>query len=256
MTQRPVARQDPLKLVVGAVAVLAIAGVFLLDPIPQDPAYHAFADGRLLFGIANFWNVATNLPFLVIGLAGLGRLSRLSMPSLRPHYIVLCTGVALVGFGSAYYHLAPSVPALVWDRLPMTVAFMALFSAVLSDRLSPWLGRALLGPLVAFGIASIGWWMHTELEGNGDLRPYALVQFLPLVLIPLMLVMARGAGLHSRCLWISLGAYAAAKLAEHFDFAVLAATGVVSGHSLKHLLAALGAWFAIRAFQMSPARAL
>lgn len=235
---------------------MAVAGAFLFAPIPQDPSYHAFADAGSRLGIANFWNVATNLPFLAIGLLGLARLPRLSAAALRPHYLVLCIGVALVGIGSAHYHLAPSTPALVWDRLPMTVAFMGLFAAILSDRVSPMLGRALLWPLVTLGIASIGWWIHTELEGSGDLRPYALVQFLPMLLLPLILLLSRDGGLQGRWLWASLAAYVAAKLAEHFDAAIFAATGVFSGHSLKHLFAALGAWYAIRAFQMSPARAL
>jgi hypothetical protein len=243
-----------VNLLIGLVATAAIAGAFLLDPIPQDPAYHHFADGLGLFGIPNFWNVATNLPFLAIGLAGLLRLSRLRVPALRPHYLVFCIGIALVGVGSAWYHWDPTTPTLVWDRLPMTVAFMALFAALISDRLSPVLGRALLGPLVALGISSIAWWIHTELLGRGDLRPYAVVQFLPLLLIPLLLL--RPGALHTGWLWATLGAYIAAKLAEHFDGAILDAFGLFSGHSLKHLLAALGAWCALRAFQRSPARAL
>lgn len=244
-----------LQSLVAAVSVLAIGGVFLIQPIPQDPAYHLFADRTQLLGIPNFWNVATNLPFLFIGLLGLAR-RRLPDSKFGLHYRVFCIGVALVALGSAYYHFEPSTPALVWDRLPMTVAFMALFAAVLMDRVSACLGRALLWPLVAAGIASIAWWIRTELDGQGDLRPYALVQFLPMLLVPLILPLSRGGSLSTAFLWMSLGAYGAAKLAEQFDPLIFDATGVFSGHSLKHLLAALGAWWAIRAFQKSPARAL
>lgn len=245
-----------LQCLVAAVALIAIGGAFLLQPIPQDPAYHDFADDSRLFGVPNFWNVATNLPFLFAGLAGLARVQRLSEPILGLHYRVFCIGVALVAFGSAYYHFDPSTPALVWDRLPMTVAFMALFAAVIQDRVSAPLGRALLWPLVALGISSIAWWIHTEVAGRGDLRPYALVQFLPMLVVPLILLLSKGGSLNTVMLWMSLGAYGAAKLAEHFDPMILDATGVFSGHSLKHLFAALGAWWAIRAFQKSPARAL
>ena len=244
---------------IGTIGAAVIAAAFFIDPIPQDPAYHAFADRGRMLGIQNFWNVVTNLPFLVAGIIGLLRLPHLAEAALRAHYIVFCTGVALVGFGSAYYHCDPSTPALVWDRLPMTIAFMALFAAVLSDRVSQTLGRALLWPLVALGIASIGWWTHTELAGRGDLRPYAIVQFLPMLLVPLILLLSKSGGLDTAFLWKSLAAYGAAKLAEHLDPVILDATGVFSGHSLKHLLAALGAWWAIRAFrasQKSPARAL
>lgn len=247
-----------LASLIGLIAALAIVAAFFLDPIPQNPAYHEFADRDRILGIRNFWNVMTNLPFLVVGIAGLLRLPRLVATALRLHYLLLCIGVALVGFGSAYYHYDPSTPTLVWDRLPMTIAFMALFAAVLSDRVSASAGRALLLPLVVLGISSIAWWIRTELAGQGDLRPYALVQFLPMLLIPALLLLAREGGLSSRWLWASLGAYVAAKLAEHFDPVILDATGAFSGHSLKHLLAALGAWWAIHAFldQKSPARAL
>ncbi|MGH8129224.1 MAG: ceramidase domain-containing protein [Steroidobacteraceae bacterium] len=243
-------------LLIGAVAAAAIAGTFLLEPIPQDPAYHEFADRRELMGVANFWNVATNLPFLFIGVAGLMRLRRLASPSLCLHYSVFCIAVALVAFGSAYYHGDPSTAALIWDRLPMTVAFMALFSAVIADRVSWLIGRALLWPLVALGVASIAWWVRTEAAGQGDLRLYAIVQFLPLLLMPLILSMSSGAGIASRWLWAAIGAYASAKLVEHFDAAILDATGALSGHSLKHLLAALAVWWIIRSFQRSPASAL
>src|SRR6185295_20317622 len=100
----------------------------------------------------------------------------------------------------------PSNAALVFDRLPMTVAFMSLFSAIVADRVSEPLGRALLWPLVTCGIASIGWWQMTESAGAGDLRPYALVQFLPMLLIPLMLLLFRGRWLSPRWLWASVAA--------------------------------------------------
>ena len=247
-----------MRFVVLAAAVLAaVIGVFLLDPIPQDPAYHLFADERELSGVPNFWNVATNLPFLVVGALGWLRTGRIASPDLATHHRLLCTAIALVAIGSGWYHHAPSNAALVWDRLPMTVAFMTLFSALIADRISWLLGRALLWPLVVAGISSIAWWVRTEAAGAGDLRAYALVQFLPMALIPLILLLWRGGSLAARPLWFALGAYAVAKLAEHFDAAIFAATGgLVAGHALKHLAAALAAWWILRAFQGGPARAL
>jgi hypothetical protein len=237
------------------VAAAAAGGVFLLDPIPQDPAYHAFADRRELFGVPNFWNVATNLPFLVVGLLGWSWLRRIGDAQLATHYRVLCTAIALVALGSGWYHLAPSNASLVWDRLPMTVAFITLFTALLADRISWLLGRALLWPLAVAGIASIAWWARTEAVGAGDLRAYALVQFLPMILAPLMLLFWRDGSLAARPLWLAIGAYALAKLAEHFDAAIFAAIGF-GGHALKHLAAALATWWIVRAFQGAPARAL
>lgn len=228
-----------------AVGLAALIAAFSVDRIPQDPAYHAFVDGRALLGVPNFWNVATNLPFLAIGLAGLLHARE---AALRTHFIVYCVGVALVAIGSAWYHLAPSNPALVFDRLPMTVAFMALFSAVVADRVSLSLGNALLWPCVALGIASIGWWHFTESGGAGDLRAYAIVQFLPMLLIPMLLLLFAGELLQSRWLWPALGAYVAAKIFEFADGGVYALGGFISGHSVKHLLAALAAWWIARAF--------
>jgi len=240
-----------------AVAVAAISGVYLQGPIPQDPAYHDFADQRELFGIPHFWNVVTNLPFLLVGAIGWLQASRLASPQLATHYRVLCAAIALVAIGSGWYHHAPSNATLVWDRLPMTAGFMTLFSAVIADRISWLAGRALLWPLVVAGISSIAWWVRTEAAGAGDLRAYALVQFLPMALIPLILLLWQAGSLAARPLWLALAAYALAKLLEHFDAAVFAATGgFVGGHALKHLAAALATWWILRAFQGAPARAL
>jgi hypothetical protein len=227
----------------------------LVDPIPQDMAYHRFANGRALLGVPNFWNVATNLPFLLVGVSGLLQTRRIASAGLATHYRVISAAIALVALGSAWYHLSPSIPTLMWDRLPMTVAFMALLSAVIADRISWVVGRALLWPLIVVGIASIAWWIRTEAAGAGDLRAYGLVQFLPMLLIPLMLLIWRGEGLTSRWIWMAFGAYALAKVAEQCDAAILAATGM-GGHALKHLFAALAAWWIVRAFQGAPARAL
>jgi hypothetical protein len=244
------------ELVLAIVAIAAVAGAFLLDPIPQDPAYHAFADRRALFGVPNFWNVATNLPFLAVGALGWAWLRRIASPQLATHYRVLCTAIALVALGSGWYHLAPSNASLVWDRLPMTIAFMALFTALLADRVSWLLGRALLWPTIVAGISSIAWWVRTESAGAGDLRAYGLVQFLPMLLTPLVLLLWREGSLAARPVWLGLAAYGAAKLAEHFDAAIFAATGFVGGHALKHLAAALATFWVVRAFQGAPARAL
>lgn len=227
------------------VALAAIAVMLWIEPIPQDPAYHLFADGRAFFGIPNFWNVASNVPFLIVGVAGLLLLPAVT---LKFHFVVFCAGVAFVSIGSGWYHLQPSNAALVFDRLPMTIGFMALFAAVIADRISMTFGRAMLWPLVTLGIASVGWWHLTEQAGAGDLRPYALVQFLPILLIPLMLLLFKGEVLQARWLWASLAAYAAAKVAEHFDAAIYSAGQILSGHSIKHVLAALAFWWAIRAF--------
>ena len=66
-------RTDWRGLFLVAVTAAGIAAAFWFSPIPQDPAYHGFADRRTLFGIPNFWNVFSNLPFVLVGAFGLSQ---------------------------------------------------------------------------------------------------------------------------------------------------------------------------------------
>lgn len=232
----------------GALTVGGIVAAFCFSPIPQDPAYHEFADRRTLSGIPNFWNVFSSLSLVLAGAFGLSKVSKLQPSSPRPAYVVFCIGVVFVGFGSAYYHYSPSTQALVWDRIPMTIAFMALFSMVMGDSISEQFGNRMLWPLLLAGVASVGYWYWSELQGQGDLRAYGVIQFLPMLLMPLMLVIGTVKRLSTPWLWGALGSYALAKVVEHFDKAVYDITGIVSGHSIKHVLgtlAILSALFAV-----------
>jgi len=228
---------------------LVAAGMFLFAPaIPQDTGYHLLADGRGWLGVPNFGDVLSNLAFTIVGIAGLGALWRgwFGVPPMGDGdplpYVYFFAGVALVGPGSAWYHLNPNNATLFWDRLPMTIAFMALVGAVLSDRISRgWVACRGLNLLVAVGAASVVWWDFGETRGAGDLRAYALVQFWPVILIPLILYLFPGGRyVRTRFLMAALAFYVLAKLFEHFDLGVFELTGgAVSGHSIKHLLAAL-----------------
>src|SRR5215469_13116065 len=230
----------------GGVIVIAIAITLLVPPIPQDESYHHFADARTIAGIPNFWNVISNFPFLLFGVYGLFSTPRLASPSLLPGYLLFGLAVIAVSVGSAYYHYAPSTPRLVWDRLPMSIAFMALFALILGDRVNPVLGRALLGPLVILGVASVLYWAWTESRGVGDLRPYALVQFLPMVLMVLMLVIYRGSDESARWLWLCIAMYLLAKVTEYFDAPIYRGVGL-SGHTMKHFLSAAAVFCALLA---------
>jgi hypothetical protein len=228
--------------------LLAITVVFFLPPIPQDPAYHDFVDQRTLYGVPNFWNVASNLPFVIAGLLGLLLLNRQQtvdggLPELYSAYQVFFVGVLLTGFGSAWYHLSPTNETLVWDRLPMTLAFMAFFSMVIGENLSPGLGKRLLWPLLLVGVLSIVYRHITDIAGHGDLRPYGLVQFLPMVLIPVILLTFRSRLSGAAFLWAMVGSYVVSKLAEYYDAEIYAAIGSLSGHSVKHIIAAGGTLF-------------
>jgi len=232
-----------LKIIL-AITVVAIIAVFSIAPIAQQPDYHNFADRRSLFNIANFFNVLSNLPFVIIGIMGM-RLVALRQASgglaeLRAMYLTFFAGVFLTGLGSAYYHHQPDNQTLLWDRLPMTIAFMALFSAIVGEYISTQLARKLFVPLLMLGVASVVYWYATELDGHGDLRVYMLVQFLPVVLMPLILWLFDSTLNNDKYIWSVIGAYAASKLMELFDARLYSAVGLLSGHSLKHLVAALG----------------
>ena len=222
----------------------AIAAALFVPRIAQDESYHHFADVRTIAGIPNFWNVVSNLLFALVGIYGLFMTPRLASRSLWPGYIAFCLAIIGVCFGSGYYHYSPSTPALVWDRLPMSLAFMAVFALVLGNRVNPALGRALLGPLLILGAASVFYWAWTESRGVGDLRPYALVQFLPFVLIALMLLIYPGSRDSAAWIWWAMLMYFLAKLAEHFDVPIYRAVGL-SGHTIKHLLSAGAVLFAL-----------
>jgi ceramidase len=206
-------------LMTSRVRALAIIGLTLamivamaLAPrIPQNESYHDFADQRAVLGISNFLNVVSNLPFLFVGIAGLLFLTRKQSTSSRDSffhrferwpYAVFFLGVTLACFGSAYYHLSPNSDRLMWDRLPMSIAFMSLLAAVIAERINVRVGLASLAPLVAVGVASVIYWHLGELSGVGDLRPHVLVQFYSLVAIILTRSCFRHGILEAASYWL------------------------------------------------------
>lgn len=223
--------------IVAGLAVLAVATVLSLGPIRQDAAYYGVADARAFLGIPNALDVLSNLPFALAGLLGLARRRRLA-PALRGIGTVLFTAFVAVAIGSTWYHLEPTPARLLADRLPITLAFMALFALVIGDRISPRAGRAALLPLVALGAGTaLLWYLGGARPGGGNLGPYALTQALPMALLPALLVLFEGE-LDERRLAAAFGLYLLAKLFELVDAPLFELGGVVSGHTLKHLAAA------------------
>jgi len=225
-------------------AVATAAGVAALPALPQDPAYHQFADARTVLGVPNGWNVLSNAPFLVVGLLGLATCHRRSGHPARVAWVIAFTGIGLVSLGSAWYHRSPSAAALVWDRLPMTIGFMGLLVAVLEPSIGGRASRLLLAPAVAVGLGSVAFWHWT-----GDLRPYVWVQFTPLLMIVAVLALGpRRPGAVS--LLGALLFYGAAKGLEAGDAAIHAASGgLIAGHAVKHLFAALACLLLVRVFR-------
>jgi hypothetical protein len=237
-------------ILASAIAVLVVD--FFLPRIPQDPTYHNFADQRALWGIPNFGDVVSNAAFLVVGGLGLivlfGRSATAgdrTAPVWLP-FVVYFAGVGLVAFGSAYYHWNPLDETLFWDRLPMSIAFMALFAAIITDRIHDKSGRILLPFLVGLGMISVIYWHMTEQAGHGDLRFYAVVQFFPMLAVPLICLLFSPHRLDCRYLVPMFGFYALAKVCEYYDDEIFALLGLtVSGHTLKHVLAAAAALMAL-----------
>lgn len=239
------------KLLILTLTILTIIFLFLFPPIAQPLSFHHFADNRSFWGIQNFGNVASNLPFIFVGSYGLLLVRRApTLLAIRIIYNFLFTGVILTGLGSAYYHCNPNNDTLLWDRIPMTIVFMSLLSATFFELVDRPLGARLLFPLVAVGIASVIWWHFTESIGKGDLRPYFWVQFYPMLAIPLLFVLFYRPSLLVvvRCLaWVIIW-YVIAKVFEQLDYPIYVEIGV-GGHTLKHLAASVSTWYFVLIFQ-------
>jgi len=227
-----------------AFTALCAVAAFLLPAVPQPLSYHDFADHRPLLGIENFLDVASNVGFLLVGIAGLVIVFRpmTSFESDRERwpYAVFFAGMLLTALGSAYYHLVPENERLFWDRLPMTIAFMSLIAAQIADRVSVRAGLALLVPMLLVGAASVVYWRATERVGAGNLTPYAILQAYAVVILLLLTVLHPSRYTRGDDLYWVIGAYVLAKLLETFDRQLLQVGHLVSGHTLKHLAAAAG----------------
>jgi hypothetical protein len=217
-----------------AILLLALfAGVMAVEPIAQSAAYHDFADQRFLLGVPNLFDVASSFAFIVVGAMGIAVCAGPRRPR-RVSWMALFIATVLAGFGSAYYHWAPNDATLVWDRIPIALACMALLVALVVEHVDEGLERFLLAPALALGVMSVLWW-----RWSGDLRPYLWVQFAPLLCIPFVLAMFPARYTHRRFMLYGLGLYGLAKAAEIGDLDIFRLTAeVISGHTLKHLLAA------------------
>lgn len=227
----------PVVVLLGLMSA-SLAGLLLLPAIPQDQSYHQFADQRAIFGIPNFWNVVSNLPFLAVGAAGLWRFRN------DPATIVLFLGIFLTGIGSSYYHWDPNDRSLFWDRLPMTLAFAAILALVVAERVNARAGAILLWPALAIGLFSLLVWLWTD-----DLRLYFWVQFSPGLALLLLFLLYPPKYTGTYYWIIAVGLYTLAKVFEFSDHAIFSAGYLLSGHTLKHLSAAAACFAILRYFE-------
>ena len=223
-------------LLVGACALLGLA---LFGPSMLDSAHqHGFADQRTLLGIPCALDVLSNLPFAIAGVLGLVWLVRLPHAAMdgvsRALVALFLAGLVCTSVGSSFYHWRPSDFGLFWDRLGMVLPFAGLLGLAAAGRVSGRAGIATAGAVLLGGTSAVLWWAL-----SGNVLPWAVVQVGGMLVVLALAALPRRA----EALAVHLGAviafYGVAKLFEAADHAILEATGQwVSGHSLKHLIAA------------------
>jgi hypothetical protein len=227
------------------ITIIVCALMALHGPIMQLPHYHDFADQSIFLGVPHIEDVLSNAGFAVIGVWGWFRLRPMrSHPAIQAGwhgYQLFLVSLVLTAVGSSFYHLAPDNARLLWDRLPIALACAGLLAAVRTETQFLADGESTTARLALFAVGSVAWWYFTDQQGHGDLRPYLLLQTLPLVLIPLWQAIY-GAKRADR-IWFGLALllYVFAKGTELRDHELLRTLGWVSGHTLKHLLATAAA---------------
>ena len=238
------------RLTLVAFALITVCMLFAIKPIAQFSGHHNFADIRTFLGLRNFFATVSNLPFIILGGMGLifihkikSKRGAFKMKGERLLWQLFFFAVFLVGLYAGYYHLDAVNVSLLWHRLLETIAFMALFSLIIMERVDAKVGFILSPAIIVAGLGGVCYWYYTKSFGQGDLRPYILVQLIPLMLIPLMCAGSPPLYTQERYVIYALGLYVIAKLLEHFDEKIFVLSkNMVSGHTLKHLTIAMGVY--------------
>lgn len=233
-------------LLLGALALLALWAGFG-PSLAQTPHIHDYADQRDWLGLPCALDVLSNLPFALFGLWGLRVLGRVPAAALdgtqRALAALFFTGLVLTSFASGWYHGRADDAGLFIDRLGMSFAFAGLLGLAVASRITARAGAWTAPVVLLWGV--LGAWVCWR---SGNLLPWAVLQgaglalLLVLSTLPVRWVAVRW--------WLIIVIYAAAKLCELADHVIYEATGqLISGHSLKHLVAAFAAWPVIRALK-------
>jgi len=236
MRHSPTSRAEAA-LLLGAAALLALA---VFGPaLPASAHQHAFADQRGWVGIPCALDVLSNLPFAAAGAWGLAWLRRAVLDiTSRALAALFFAGLLCTAVGSAVYHWQPQDASLVWDRLGMVLPFAGLLGLAAHGRVSARAGWAAAGAVLLAGPLAVGTWAW-----GGNLLPWAVVQLGGMLVVLALAALPRRAGTLALNLGAVIALYGAAKLFEAADHAVFEATGQwLSGHSIKHVLAACAAW--------------
>jgi hypothetical protein len=226
-------------------AVLTATAIAIALPVTRTVAFHHYADQRSWLGIPNAGDVVSNLPFLI---AGAWFVLRADTAFAK----LACLVVAAIGIGSAAYHVAPSDLTLAFDWGPIAVALMLVTAAVIDDRLGASAGRIALVAGVVVAIGSVVIWIGGGGTSGGNVTPYGAVQALGIALPALLALVAPGR-IPTRPLLLGALWFAFARLCAANDRQLLDAVGV-SGHSLKHIAAAIAAAFGLGALTSRASR--
>lgn len=223
------------KAVAALTVVLAIAMWWVL-PHADFPDYGKFADDRL----SHARNVLSNLGLVLIGAAGVPWALRHRGDDFTAS-LTLFIGVFAAGLGSMYFHAQPLLDgrlnrsALLWDRMPITMAFAGLIALVLRDRVLHRPNRFVLPFLVVVGLATALYWYW-----SGDLYPYAFFQFYTAAGTLLMIMILRPAYTEAGYVAAAVCLFGISKVFEEFD-ALIYGKWEIGGHPLKHIASAFAA---------------
>jgi hypothetical protein len=229
--------------IIPSLLLLCVILLLINGPIAQSPSYHNFADQREAFGIPNFLNVITNLAFAIVGLIGVQHGKHVKEKRLKYICNTIFVAFLLVAIGSAYYHLSPSNDTLIYDRIPIVIIVMSFFAFIIYNCIHPRAGYSALVILNIIGVISVVYWAFTERIGNGDLRWYGLVQFFPIIAIPLMLILYKSSFNYTKEVILIFLFFTLARVAEIFDKEIYYLfRETISGHSLKHLFMAVSCY--------------
>ena len=226
-------------VLLGVVLALLTAAIF--GPFVAQPGHlHGFVDQRSWWGIACAMDVLSNLPFALLGLMGLVCLfsHRRQIPwTQRGLATLFFIGLTVTAAASSWYHSQADDAGLAIDRLGMVVAFAGLLGLAAADRISPRAGVALGLAVLVLGPLSVWVWFAL-----GNVLAWAALQFGSMALVLwLAWVKPIPGALAVRWGWVIV-IYAIAKIFEQADEAVYALSSqLVSGHSIKHVVASFAA---------------
>ncbi|CAN6865544.1 unnamed protein product [Brassica oleracea] len=241
LTNQQIGTWKRKRILVGSLFICWLILMFFTPKVPLHSfRHHVFADKRNFMGVPNTLNVMTNFPFLIIGVLGFvlclgGSFFNISLKGEIWGWTLFYASISSLAFGSAYYHLKPDDNRIVWDTLPILIAYSSLFSSFLVERAGERVGLSCLVLLLFISVLSVAY-----ARVFNDLRLCLTFQLIPCLAIPVMTVLLPPKYTHSRFWLLATAAHAVSKIEGLADSKIYNFNGyTISGHSLGHLCSAL-----------------